>query len=42
MREVYEGLTDDVTYFGFQADYVPFPVLNPLDPNAFEKALGRA
>lgn len=42
MREVFEGLTDDVTYFGFQQDYIPFPVLNQFDATAFEKSYKRA
>jgi hypothetical protein len=42
MRETYEGLTDEVTYFGFPNDYVPFPVLYRFDTNAFEKSLSRA
>lgn len=28
MREVYEKITDEVNYFGYPADYIPFP---PLD-----------
>lgn len=42
MREVYDGLTDEVTYFGFPSDYIPFPVLYRFDTNAFEKSLARA
>ncbi len=39
MREVYQQITDEVNYFGYPADYIPFP---PLDSssvgsgNAFE------
>ncbi|UJR82189.1 WAP domain-containing protein [Sandaracinus amylolyticus] len=42
MRQVHETLTDDVTYFGFPADYVPFPVRADNDfraGNAFEDVL---
>lgn len=42
MREVYGGISDDVTYFGFAADYVPFPVRDDNDTrasNAFEDVL---
>jgi hypothetical protein len=42
MRNVYDDITDNVTYFGFQPDYIPFPVLYPTDNNAFEKMLDRA
>ena len=39
MKEVYNELTDDISYFGFAPDYVPFPALNTTsmtDINAFE------
>jgi hypothetical protein len=39
MRQTHETLTDDITYFGFPADYVPFPVRTQTDflaGNAFE------
>jgi hypothetical protein len=42
MRQTHETLTDDVTYFGFPADYVPFPVRTQTDflaGNAFEDIL---
>jgi hypothetical protein len=42
MRQTHETLTDDVTYFGFPADYVPFPVRTQADflaGNAFEDIL---
>lgn len=42
MRETHETLTDEVTYFGFAADYVPFPVRADGDfrsGNAFEDVL---
>ncbi len=41
MKTVYTDITDNVTYFGFQPDYIPFPVLYPQDNNAFEKTLDR-
>ncbi|MDY0061307.1 MAG: hypothetical protein RBU45_15970, partial [Myxococcota bacterium] len=42
MREVYDGIQDERTYFGFPPDHVPFPALDPLDVNAFEKMLALA
>lgn len=42
MSNVYKDITDNVTYFGFQPDYIPFPALEQGDNNAFEKALARA
>lgn len=39
MRTVYQSITDEVNYFGFSADYIPFPTLDPNnvhDTNAFE------
>ncbi len=45
MRDVYSSITDDVNYFGFAPDYVPFPALdagNVRDTNAFEVMLGIA
>ena len=42
MANVYKDITDNVTYFGFQPDYIPFPALETGDNNAFEKALARA
>src|SRR5690606_30521622 len=35
-------ISDQVTYFGYQPDYIPFPALDPGDSNAFDKALARA
>ncbi len=37
MRRVYADLTDDLNFFGFAPDYVPFPALSPGENNAFEK-----
>lgn len=39
MRAVYQTLTDEVNFFGFAPDYIPFPTLDPnnvRDTNAFE------
>lgn len=42
MRTVYQDISDNVTFYGIPPDYIPFPALDPLDVNAFEKALARA
>ena len=42
MRDLYESITDQVNYFGFPAEYVPSPSLNPTDANIFEKQLSLA
>ena len=42
MRDVYKQIVDDETVFGYAKDYIPFPALDPADPNAFEKLLGMA
>lgn len=43
MRTTYETITDEVTFFGYAPDYVPFPAIDPASPlNAFEEVLGRA
>lgn len=42
MREVYAKFTDDINYFGFPADYVPLPALEPNGSNAFEAILSQA
>ncbi|MBX7096729.1 MAG: hypothetical protein K1X89_03365 [Myxococcaceae bacterium] len=39
MREVYQGITDQVNYFGFPPDYIPFPALDASSvssSNAYE------
>ena len=41
MATVHRSITDQVTHFGFSETYVPFPALDPGDPNAFEKLLDR-
>lgn len=42
MRDVYQRITDDVSFFGFAPDYMPFPALDPADVNAFTKLLALA
>ncbi|MDY0061302.1 MAG: hypothetical protein RBU45_15945 [Myxococcota bacterium] len=42
MREVHGSFTDDRLRFGYPANYVPFPALDPLDVNAVEQLLVRA
>ena len=37
MKNVYKEITDEKTFFGFTEDYIPFPALYRLDPNAFVK-----
>lgn len=39
MKSVYQGISDEVTLFGFTADYIPFPALYPAEQNAFVKLL---
>lgn len=42
MVDVYKRIEDDILYFGFAPEYVPFPALDPEDTNAFEKLLQAA
>ncbi len=42
MFNVYKDISDDVTVFGFAPDYIPFPVLNTIDRNAFTVSMNRA
>lgn len=42
MRRVYADINDNQTIFGLAPDYIPFPVLGPLDANGFERALSIA
>ncbi|MCK5689526.1 hypothetical protein KAI87_09670, partial [Myxococcota bacterium] len=42
MRNVYSDISDDLTFFGFKPDYVPFPALYPDDTNAFDVVMERA
>ena len=37
MRDVYADITDDINFFGFAPEYIPFPALDEGDDNAFEK-----
>ena len=41
MRTGYLKITDDLQFFGLAPDYVPFPVLGPLDTNAVRVVLER-
>ncbi len=42
MRNVYKEISDAQTFYGIPPDYIPFPALDPDDPNAFVKAMARA
>ncbi|MBN2802843.1 MAG: hypothetical protein JXR91_07100 [Deltaproteobacteria bacterium] len=42
MKNAYDDISDDITYFGFKPDYIPFPALYPMDVNAFSKSMSRA
>ncbi|WP_373046645.1 hypothetical protein [Vulgatibacter sp.] len=42
MRSVYQDISDSMTFYGIPPDYIPFPALDALDVNAFEKSLARA
>jgi len=37
MRDVYSDISDDINFFGFAPEYIPFPALDEGDDNAFEK-----
>ncbi|MCP4676203.1 MAG: hypothetical protein GY854_11985, partial [Deltaproteobacteria bacterium] len=37
MRDIYKAISDDLNYFGYPPEYIPFPAMDPLDINAFEK-----
>lgn len=39
MRDVNKDITDEVNYFGYPPDYIPFPAMDAKDINAFEKLL---
>jgi hypothetical protein len=39
MRDVYAAFTDNVNYFGFPPDYIPFPDPDPNVPNVVEALL---
>ncbi len=42
MREDYQNLTDELNYFGFAPDYIPFPALRPSDSDAVSVQVNRA
>jgi hypothetical protein len=42
MRDEYQKITDDISYFGFPPDYIPFPVTYGNEQNAFELLQQRA
>jgi hypothetical protein len=42
MRETYQGLTDEITFFGDPPDYVPFPGTSRYDVPSVQKMLDRA
>lgn len=42
MREAFDAISDQPTFYGLAPDYVPMPALDPSGPNAFEAALSRA
>ncbi len=42
MRVVYKGITDEVNYFGFSPDYIPFPALDDDGANAFDMLIASA
>lgn len=37
MLNEYKNITDNITYFGYAPDYIPFPVLEHMDKNPFLK-----
>lgn len=42
MEEVYRAIGNNINYFGFENDYIPFPALSSGDDNAFLVSLDRA
>jgi hypothetical protein len=42
MRDRYRAITDEVNFFGFAPDFIPFPALDAGDTNAFDKLLFQA
>ena len=42
MRQVYTNIRDELNYFGFAPDYIPFPQIELGRDNAFETAIFRA
>lgn len=42
MRQHYNNISDDINYFGFAPDFIPFPALEGLRDASFEVSLQRA
>jgi hypothetical protein len=42
MRDIHASFTDQLNYFGFAPDYIPFPALQSSGPNAFQTMLTSA
>lgn len=42
MRDVYKGITDEVNYFGYAPDYIPFPALDSAEESAFDMIIASA
>ncbi len=42
MRNVFDSITNDINYFGFSSEYMPFPVLDKDSENAFKKVYATA
>ena len=42
MRQLYDSITDRLSFFGLAPDYIPFPALNEDDVNGIEVILERA
>lgn len=42
MRDVYDNISDDITFLGFAPEYIPFPALDKGDTNAFDKLFASA
>ncbi|MBN2802958.1 MAG: hypothetical protein JXR91_07675 [Deltaproteobacteria bacterium] len=37
MKDVHSSINEDINYFGYSPDYIPFPALDDNDTNSFEK-----
>ncbi|HEY3351990.1 MAG TPA: EB domain-containing protein [Polyangia bacterium] len=42
MRDFYKDISDNINFFGYPADYVPFPAVDATDTNAVTKVIGTA
>ncbi len=42
LRDIYDDISDDVGYFGFAREYMPFPALDAQSANAFVVAIDSA